>query len=61
MSDERKIAMDGYSNRVKPLTEGYLRKGGLNPPMTGTFNRPPPPAPMRAASPPPTPQKPPRG
>ena len=41
--------------KVQPLMEGYLRKGGLNPPTTQTFVRPPPPAPMRAAQPQPTP------
>jgi len=51
----RKMAMDGYQTKVQPLMEGYLRKGGLNPPTTQTFVRPPPPAPMRAAQPQPSP------
>jgi hypothetical protein len=46
---------DGYQTKVQPLMEGYLRKGGLNPPTTETFVRPPPPAPMRAAQPQPSP------
>jgi hypothetical protein len=47
---DRKLANDGYSN-IKPLTEGYLRKGGLNPPSSQAFQRPAPPAPMRATPP----------
>lgn len=51
---ERRDSQDGLG-RVQPLTEGYLRKGGLNPPTQGVFRRPPPPAPMRAAQTPPAP------
>ena len=36
---------------TEPLKEGYLRKGGLNPPTREAFHRPPPPAPMRPAQP----------
>lgn len=43
------MAHDGFSNGAKPLTEGYLRKGGINPPVKADFVRPAPPAPMRAA------------
>lgn len=50
----RKITMDGAHYKIQPLTEGYLRKGGLNPTPTQAFVRPPPPAPMRAAPPPPS-------
>jgi hypothetical protein len=55
---ERKSTMDGYRNGVQPLTEGFLRKGGLNPPSSEAFQRPPPPAPMRAAKPAPPPSAP---
>lgn len=47
---DRKMANDGFS-RAGPLTEGYLRKGGLNPPNSLAFQRPPPPAPMKAPAP----------
>ena len=47
-----RIAADS-SVRVKPLTEGYIRKGGVNTSSRIT-ERPPAPAPMRPASP--TPQ-----
>jgi len=43
-----KMAMDGFG-RVKPLTEGYLSKGGQNSTSKITA-RPPAPAPMRPAS-----------
>lgn len=33
---------------LRPLTEGYVRKGGLNPPDSQVVVRPPPPTPMRA-------------
>ena len=45
-----KIAQDGCANKPEPITEGYVRKGGLNPPSSLDFPRPPPPAPMRAAN-----------
>ena len=49
---DRKMTRDGYANRPQPITEGYVRKGGLNPPSSLDFPRPPPPGPMRAANPP---------
>lgn len=49
MSDP-KFAFDGYSNKIAPLEEGYVRKGGLNPLSSLNLQRPPPPAPMRPAS-----------
>lgn len=48
MSDP-KFAFDGYSNKVAPLKEGLVRKGGRNPASSLEFQRPPPPAPMRPA------------
>lgn len=41
--------MDGFG-KVKPLTEGRVNKGGINPTSRITV-RPPPPAPMRPAVP----------
>jgi len=57
MTDQRKTAMDGF-NKVKPITEGYVVKGGVNTTSRIT-TRPPPPAPMKppvsgAAEKPPT-------
>jgi hypothetical protein len=49
--NDRKMTFDGGYAKIEPLTEGYLRKGGVNPAMTGAFVRPAPPAPMRAADP----------
>jgi hypothetical protein len=40
---------DGYS-RQPPLHEGYIRKGGTNPPNSQVQSRPPRPAPLRPAS-----------
>jgi hypothetical protein len=52
MSDPSKrvggMAMDGFG-RVRPLTEGHLRKGGLNA-TSQIRERPPGPAPMRRAA-----------
>jgi hypothetical protein len=50
MTDHRSADF-GYSNGVRPFAEGYVRKGGVNPPLKETVRRPPPPAPMRAFSP----------
>jgi hypothetical protein len=36
--------MDGYT--TQPLTEGYIRKGGMNPPVSQIQVRPAPPASM---------------
>ena len=48
---EPKIETSGYRNGIQPLSEGYVRKGGLNPPMKQTLQRPPAPAPMRTQAP----------
>ena len=45
MPDNRHPTMDGF-NKMQPLTEGYLRKGGINATSQIT-KRPPAPAPMR--------------
>jgi hypothetical protein len=50
MSDDRKMARDGYSRQPQVLSEGYQRKGGLNPPTSQIVTRPPPPAAMRPAA-----------
>jgi hypothetical protein len=52
MANGSKMAMDGFG-KVKPITEGYVVKGGVNATSRIT-TRPPAPAPMRpaAASPP---------
>jgi len=55
MADEPRLAQDGYI-RPSPLTEGYVRKGGQNPPPQ-SFDRPPPPPAFRPA-PSPAPQPP---
>jgi hypothetical protein len=47
---DRKMAFDGY-NKAQTLSEGYLRKGGINPPKSQIQVRPPAPAPMRAKAP----------
>ncbi len=43
----RPMANDGY---VKPLQEGYVEKGGVNPARSQVHVRPAPPAPMRPAA-----------
>jgi hypothetical protein len=47
MTKPNSLAMDGF-NRIKPLQEGYVVKGGVNTASEITV-RPPPPAPMRPA------------
>ena len=52
MTDERRrMANDGYSNshRTPTLSEGYVRKGGVNPPNSQIQTRPPAPPAMRPA------------
>ena len=44
-----KFALDGYS-KSKPLTEGYIRKGGSNNATSQIQTRPPAPAPMKPAA-----------
>jgi hypothetical protein len=48
MTDNRRLAQDGYSRQ--PLQEGYIRKGGQNPPQSQVQVRPPAPQPLRPAS-----------
>lgn len=49
MTDRSKgLAMDGFT-KVKPITEGYEVKGGVNTTSRIT-TRPPPPQPMRPAT-----------
>jgi hypothetical protein len=45
MTNRQDIAMDGF-NKVKPITEGHVVKGGVNSTSRIT-TRPPAPAPMR--------------
>jgi hypothetical protein len=45
MTTDRRVAMDGFS-KVRPLTEGYIVKGGVNTTSRIT-TRPPAPQPMR--------------
>jgi hypothetical protein len=56
-SSDRRMAQDGYSNARRPqtLSEGYNRKGGLNPPTSQVQIRPPAPAPMNPGATPRTP------
>lgn len=42
------MAQDGYS-KSKPLTEGYIRKGGSNAAVSQVQTRPAAPAPMKPA------------
>lgn len=48
MTNPRGMAMDGFG-KVKPISEGYVVKGGVNSTSRIT-TRPPPPAPMRPAA-----------
>ncbi len=43
------VAMDGF-DKVRPITEGRVDKGGINT-TSRIIVRPPPPAPMRPATP----------
>jgi hypothetical protein len=45
------IASNGHT-KVRPLTEGYVRKGGSNAPVSQIQTRPPAPAPMKPVPPP---------
>ena len=45
---ERRNTMDGFS-KVKPISEGYVVKGGINA-TSRIVTRPPAPAPMRPAA-----------
>lgn len=42
---------------IRPVNEGYVKKGGLNPPTSQVVSRPAPPAPMRPAPAQPSPPK----
>ena len=46
----RAIAQDGYS-KSKPLTEGFIRKGGSNNATSQVQTRPAAPAPMKPTAP----------
>jgi hypothetical protein len=46
--DSGRTTHDGYQRRS--LQEGYIEKGGKNPPQSQVQVRPPPPAPLRPAS-----------
>lgn len=47
----RHMAQDGYTMpRSAPLTEGYVRKGGINAPSAQNQPRPAPPPPLRPSS-----------
>lgn len=48
MADSREFK-GGYT-KTRALTEGYVRKGGINSPTSQVQVRPPAPAPMRPAS-----------
>lgn len=48
MKDGMVLAMDGF-NKVKPITEGRVVKGGVNT-TSRILTRPPPPQPMRPAT-----------
>lgn len=41
-----------HGSTIRPLSEGYIRKGGLNPPTSQVSQRPPAPAAMRPSTPP---------
>jgi hypothetical protein len=61
MADQPRMAQDGFNRRTK-LNEGYVRKGGQNPPPQN-FTRPaPPPAfkPGSGSDSPPPPSNPPK-
>jgi len=56
MADKPRSTQDDY---IPLFTEGYVRKGGRNPPPPQDFVRPPPPPAFRPAPPPsPAPQRP---
>jgi hypothetical protein len=42
---------------IRPVSEGYVKKGGLNSPTSQVVSRPAPPAPMRPAPAQPSPPK----
>ena len=48
---ERRFVKDGGNIKSMRITEGYVRKGGNNPPVSQIQTRPPAPAPMRPANP----------
>ena len=50
MADNERFTEDGGYNKTQPLSEGYLRKGGVNPPTSQIVDRPPAPAAIPAAS-----------
>jgi hypothetical protein len=50
MTEERRRTMAHDGATKVPLSEGYIRKGGSNPPSSQIQTRPPAPAPMRPAT-----------
>jgi hypothetical protein len=50
MNDRKSFAQDGFVKVPNVLTEGYVRKGGVNPPTAQTQPRPAPPAPLQPTS-----------
>lgn len=50
MTDRKSFAQDGFVKTPNVLTEGYVRKGGVNPPTAQTQPRPAPPPPLRPSS-----------
>jgi hypothetical protein len=56
MSSNPKAPKSGNWN-IRPVNEGYVKKGGLNPPTSQVISRPPPPAPMRPTQTEPSPSK----
>lgn len=56
MSGSPKTSNNGNWS-IRPVSEGYVKKGGLNPPTSQIVSRPAPPAPMRPAPAQPSPPK----
>jgi len=48
---------NGNNWSIRPITEGYVKKGGLNPSTSQVVSRPAPPAPMRPTPAQPSPRQ----
>jgi hypothetical protein len=48
---------NGSNWSIRPITEGYVKKGGLNPSTSQVVSRPAPPAPMRPTPAQPSPRQ----
>jgi hypothetical protein len=59
MTERKGFAQDGFVKTPNVLSEGYVRKGGVNPPAAATQQRPAPPAPLQPTSGPNAPAAPP--